>query len=62
MMGRQPNQQPKLFYDRINLDRRIRSDHVLRQIAQHIDFDFIYREVQDTYGVNGNVSVPRRRS
>jgi len=58
MMGRQPNQQPKLFYDRIHLDQRIRSDHVLRQIAQHIDFDFIYREVQDSYGVNGNVSVP----
>jgi transposase/uncharacterized protein (UPF0179 family) len=58
MMGRQPNQQQKLFYDRIYLDQRIRSDHVLRQIAQHIDFDFIYREVQGTYGVNGNVSVP----
>jgi len=58
MMGRQPNQQPKLFYERINLDQRIRSDHLLRQIAQHIDFDFIYREDQDTYGANGNVSVP----
>ena len=58
MMGREPNQQPKLFYDRINLDQRIRKDHVLRQIAQHIDFDFIYHEVQDTYGANGNVSVP----
>jgi len=58
MMGRQPNQQQKMFYDRINLDQRIRSDHVLRQIAQHLDFDFIYNEVQDTYGANGNVSVP----
>ena len=58
MMGREPNQQQKLFYDRINLDQRIRSDHILRQIAQHIDFNFIYHEVQDTYGANGNVSVP----
>jgi transposase len=58
MMGRQPNQQQKMFYNRINLDQRIRSDHVLRQIAQHLDFDFIYNEVQETYGANGNVSVP----
>jgi len=58
MMGRQPNLQQKLFYDRIRLDQRIRSDHVLRQIAQHIDFDFIYSQVPDTYGANGNVSVP----
>ena len=58
MMGRQPNLQQKLFYDRIRLDQRIRSDHVLRQIAQHIDFDFTYSQVQDTYGANGNVSVP----
>jgi transposase len=60
MMGRQPNLQQKLFYDRIRLDQRIRSYHFLRQIAQHIDFDFdfIYSQVQDTYGANGNVSVP----
>jgi transposase len=57
-MGRQPNQQEKLFYNRINLDQRIRTDHILRQISQHIDFDFIYKEVRDTYGANGNVSVP----
>jgi transposase len=58
MMGRQPNLQQKLFYDRIRLDQRTRSDHFLRQIAQHIDFDFIYSQVQDTYRANGNVSVP----
>jgi transposase len=58
MMGRQPKLQPKLFYERINLNQRIRSDHVLRLIKQHIDFDFIYKDVEDTYGVNGNVSVP----
>jgi transposase len=58
MMGHQLKLQQKLFYERIRLEQRIRSGHVLRQIAQHIDFDFIYREVQDSYGVNGNVSVP----
>ncbi len=58
MMGRQPKPQQKLFYERIRLDQRIRSDHVLRQIATHIDFDFIYQEVRDRYGSNGNVSVP----
>jgi transposase/uncharacterized protein (UPF0179 family) len=58
MMGHQPTPQPKLFYERIQLDQRIRSDHVLRRIARHVDFDFIYQEVQDSYGPNGNVSVP----
>jgi transposase len=29
----------------------------LRKIQQKIDFDFIYGEVKDTYGDNGNVSV-----
>src|SRR5512136_732479 len=58
MMGHQPTPQPKLFYERIRLDQRIRSDHVLRRIAQHVDFDFIYPEVRDSYGANGHVSVP----
>jgi transposase len=58
MMGHQPTPQPKLFYERIQLDQRIRNDHVLRGIAQHIDFDFIYHDVRDNYGANGNVSVP----
>lgn len=58
MMGRKTEVQNKLFYETINLDRRIRKDHILRKIAQLIDFDFIYREVQETYGHNGNVSVP----
>ena len=58
MMGRQQNQQSKLFYTRLNLDRRIRKDHILRQINRHIDFDFVYNEVKDAYGQRGNVSVP----
>ena len=58
MMGRKAEVQNKLFYEAINLDRRIRKDHILRKFAELIDFDFIYKEVQETYGNNGNVSVP----
>ena len=58
MMGRQKTIQQKLFYERINLDKRVRHDHILRAINTHIDFEFIYDEVEDTYGDNGNVSVP----
>lgn len=58
MMGRQKKQQQKLFYTRLNLDKRIRKNHLLRRIDQHIDFDFVYNEVKDTYGQRGNVSVP----
>ena len=58
MMGQQPPYQNKLFVTAFNLEKRIRSDHVLRKISEKIDFDYIYGEVKDTYGINGNVSVP----
>src|SRR4030066_2585277 len=58
MMGYQPGFQPKLFYHQINLDQRVPKDHLLRKIQEQIDFDFIYGEVKDTYGSNGNVSIP----
>ena len=58
MMGRKKTLQPKLFYDRINLDQRIRKDHILRKIDRVINFEFIYEEVRHLYGYNGNVSVP----
>jgi transposase len=58
MMGRQPLYQHKLFVTGFNLDKRIRKDHILRKIAEKIDFHFIYDEVKETYGANGNVSVP----
>jgi transposase len=57
-MGRQPPYQHKFFVSGFNLDKRIRKDHVLRKISEKIDFDFIYKEVEERYGVNGNVSVP----
>ena len=58
MMGRQKRVQRKLFYAKLNLDQRVPKDHILRKVAKHIDFDFIYKEVRDDYGTNGNVSVP----
>jgi transposase len=58
MMGYQPGFQPKLFYHQINLEQRVPQDHLLRKIQEKIDFDFIYAEVKDTYGDNGNVSIP----
>jgi transposase len=58
MMGYQPGFQSKLFYHQINLDQRIPKEHTLRKIQEQIDFDFVYGEVKDTYGNNGNVSIP----
>ena len=58
MMGRQRKIQKKLFYSIINLDKRVRKDHILRKIVKYIDFEFTYKEVKDKYGIKGNVSVP----
>src|SRR2546430_3523541 len=58
MMGRENPPQPSLFYTGINLDKRVRSDHVLRKVARLVDFGFVYGEVKESYGYNGNVSVP----
>jgi transposase len=57
MMGRQSKVQNKLFYTAINLEQRVRKNHILRKVKRYIDFDFIYNEVKDTYGINGNESV-----
>jgi len=42
----------------MNLERRIPRTHLLRRIQEQINFNFIYAEVKDTYGSNGNVSIP----
>ena len=57
-MGRQSPQQYKFFLTGFDLDKRIRPEHFLRKISEKVDFDFIYEEVKETYGDNGNVSVP----
>lgn len=58
MMGCQQRIQRKLCYTKFNLDQRVPKNHILRKVAKYIDFDFIYKEVKDKYGSNGNVSVP----
>ena len=58
MMGRNKQPQGKLFYQNISLEKRLRANHPLRKINDLIDFDFVYKEVQDKYGTKGNVSIP----
>jgi transposase len=58
MMGYQDPPQENMFLYNIYLENRVRKDHPLRRISEVIDFDFIYKEVEDKYGKNGNVSVP----
>ena len=58
MMGYHKPSENKLFHVGIDLDKRIRTDHPLRRIKKTIDFDFIYDEVKDVYGSNGNISAP----
>jgi len=58
MMGKQSNLQAKLFYYDVTLERRIPAKHILRQINETLDLNFAYDLVKDSYGSNGNVSVP----
>ena len=58
MMGHDEPPQEQLFMYGINLENRVRNDHFLRKVKAHIDFDFIYKEVEKKYGMNGNVSIP----
>ncbi|MFH1076570.1 MAG: IS1182 family transposase [Pseudomonadota bacterium] len=58
MMSYQSKFQPKLFYYQVNLEQKVPKNHILRRVKEKIDFDFIYAEVKDCYGINGNVSVP----
>ena len=53
MMGRQSKVQNKLFYTSVNLEQRVRKNHILRAVKRYIDFDFIYNEVKDKYGIIG---------
>jgi hypothetical protein len=57
-LGRQRKVQNKLFYIAVNLEQRVRKNHILRKVKSRIDFDFIYNEVKDKYGINGNESIP----
>ena len=57
MMGDSDPQAPLWSY-RVNLDRRVRSDHPLRRINAVLDLGFVRGQVAHTYGRRGNKSVP----
>lgn len=56
MMGRH-DPQKELFSYNIDLDKRVRRNHRLRQVAEKVDFSFVREEVKDRYGRNGNESI-----
>ena len=58
MMSYQSPPNDPLFSFNVQIESRVRKDHPLRKIKELIDLDFIYKEVEKTYGTNGNVSVP----
>ena len=57
MMGT-PKGEQQLFNYAVNLEKRVRSSHPLRQVKAAIDFSFVREEVAHCYGHNGNESVP----
>jgi transposase len=56
MMGVHQSQSDLFSYS-VQLDKRVRADHPLRQIAALIDFSFVRAETARFYGQNGNVSI-----
>jgi transposase/chorismate mutase len=56
MMGQQESE-PELFNYAVNLEKRVRANHPLRQVKATIDFSFVRQEVAHCYGKNGNESV-----
>ena len=57
MMSEEDSQVPIWSY-RVNLDKRVRSDHPLRRIRSALDLSFVRKAVAHTYGQKGNKSVP----
>jgi transposase len=58
MMGTLPaeTEQPLFSYS-VQLDRRLRANHPLRQLRRVLDLSFVAPAVQHCYGKSGNVSV-----
>jgi transposase len=56
MMGEQKSE-PELFNYAVNLEKRVRANHPLRQVKAAIDFGFVREEVAHCYGKKGNESV-----
>jgi transposase len=57
MISDEDSQVPIWSY-RVNLDKRVRSDHPLRGIRSALDLSFVRKAVAHTYGKKGNKSVP----
>ncbi len=58
MMGTQKREQQLFSYAQVNLEKRVRASHPLRQVKAAIDFSFVREEVAHCYGHNGNESLP----
>ena len=56
MMGERKSE-PELFNYAVNLEKRVRCNHPLRQVKAAIDFSFVREEVAHCYGKKGNESV-----
>lgn len=55
MMGRHP-QETKLYYQ-LSVDQLVPPQHLLRQIADHIDFSFVYQLARPYYSNTGQPSI-----
>lgn len=56
MMGRETPPKAAFVYTGITLGKGVRGGHVLRKVARRVDF--VFADVKDSYGYNGNVSPP----
>ena len=56
MMGEQKSE-PQLFNYAVNLEKRVRWDHPLRQVKAAINFSFVREEVAHCYGKRGGNGV-----
>jgi hypothetical protein len=54
MTGLENSPQASLFYSGINLEKRVRSNHVLREVARLVDFDFVYGDGQRQLWIGGS--------
>jgi len=57
MMGTQKSE-PQLFHYAVNLEKRVRANHPVREVKAVVNFSFAREEVARCYGRNGNESVP----
>lgn len=51
MMGRKSPPQVSLFYSGINLDKRLRSSHMLRKMTRVVNFEFVHKGAKENSSV-----------